>query len=137
MNTLLVFIITGLIVLNAFFIMKLSKELKTSKELRRSLSLVQSQFEKLKSQENMNALSNEVDYFKSQKDKIMFLLLEVDGKRRNQLLGITPDMYNDVNAAKKWYKSLSLQIHPDKNPEDENAAKAFNKLNELYTMITL
>ncbi|EJB5292122.1 DnaJ domain-containing protein [Vibrio cholerae] len=46
-------------------------------------------------------------------------------------------MYDDSQAAKKWYKSLSVQVHPDKNPGYKDAAKAFDKLNELYNMMTL
>lgn len=77
-----------------------------------------------------------IDYFKSDRDRIIFLLLEVDGKRRNQLLGITPEMYENKEAANKWYKSLSVKVHPDRNPDDLKAAEAFIKLKALYDKIT-
>ena len=79
--------------------------------------------------------NDQIDYFKSDRDRILFLLLEVDGKRRNQLLGITSEMYENKEAAKKWYKSLSIKIHPDKNPGDPKAVEAFSKLKGLYNKI--
>lgn len=79
--------------------------------------------------------TDDMAYFKSENDRILFLLLEVDGKRRNQLLGITSEMYEDEEAAKKWYKSLSNKVHPDKN-NDPRAAEAFDKLKQLYNKVT-
>ncbi|MCW8346026.1 DnaJ domain-containing protein [Vibrio sp. ZSDZ65] len=79
--------------------------------------------------------TDDMAYFKSENDRILFLLLEVDGKRRNQLLGITSEMYEDEEAAKKWYKSLSNKVHPDKN-DDPRAAEAFDKLKQLYNKVT-
>ncbi|HBC3928311.1 TPA: DnaJ domain-containing protein [Vibrio parahaemolyticus] len=79
--------------------------------------------------------TDDMAYFKSENDRILFLLLEVDGKRRNQLLGITSEMYEDEDAAKKWYKSLSNKVHPDKN-DDPRAAEAFDKLKQLYNKVT-
>lgn len=76
---------------------------------------------------------SEVDYFKSEKDKILFLLLKVDGEQRNNLLGITDEMYDDKKLAKKWYKKLSLIVHPDRM---NNNSDAFNELKELYQVIT-
>ncbi|AMF95359.1 hypothetical protein AL536_18270 [Vibrio fluvialis] len=137
MNTILIITTLSFAVLNALLFLKLKKEHAEHNSLSEKLSLVQSQLEELQAKGIADISLAEVDYFKSQKDKLMFLLLEVDGKRRNQLLGITPDMYDDSQAAKKWYKSLSVQVHPDKNPGYKDAAKAFDKLNELYNMMTL
>ncbi|GAB6264515.1 DnaJ domain-containing protein [Photobacterium sp. R1] len=137
MNTILIISTLCFAALNALLLIKRKKDRAEHNSLAKKLALVQSQLEELQAKDKLGVSLGEVDYFKSRKDKLMFLLLEVDGKRRNQLLGITPNMYDDGQAAKKWYKSLSLQVHPDKNPGDENAAKAFDKLNELYTMMTL
>ncbi|MEZ9169304.1 DnaJ domain-containing protein [Vibrio cyclitrophicus] len=137
MSTIFIITTLGFAVLSALLSIKLKKARAERKAFVEKLSLAQSQLEELQAKEIADASLGEVDYFKSPKDKLMFLLLEVDGKRRNQLLGITPDMYDDNQAAKKWYKSLSLQVHPDKNPGDEDAAKAFDKLKELHTMMTL
>ncbi|WP_445946528.1 DnaJ domain-containing protein [Shewanella sp.] len=76
-------------------------------------------------------------YFKTEKDKLFFLLNEVDGKRRNQLLGITTDMYSDEKLSKKWFKQISNKVHPDKNPNDPRATEAFDNLMKLYSMMTL
>lgn len=139
----IIFIITTicLAALSAILFFKLKKARAERISLTEKLSLVQSQLANLQPPQISHTSVEEplegVDYFKSHKDKLMFLLLEVDGKRRNQLLGITANMYEDSQAAKKWYKSLSMQVHPDRNPGNVNAAKAFDKLNELYTMMTL
>lgn len=85
--------------------------------------------------DNVKTSTDDTAYFKSENDRILFLLLEVDGKRRNQLLGITSEMYENEDAAKKWYKSLSNKVHPDKN-NDPRAAEAFNKLKQLYNKVT-
>lgn len=73
------------------------------------------------------------NYFKSEKDKIVFLLLEVDGERRNKLLGITDDMYEDKKLATKWYRRLSLIVHPDKM---DNNSEAFIELKEIFQVMT-
>jgi hypothetical protein len=137
MNTIFIITTIGFAVLSALLFIKLKKYRGAHSSLVDELSLVRSQLEEQQAKLLTDASLGEVDYFKSKKDKLKFLLLEVDGKRRNQLLGITPDMYDDSQAANKWFRMLSMQVHPDRNPGDENAAKAFYKLNELYKMITL
>ena len=37
---------------------------------------------------------------------------------------------------KKAYRQKALKLHPDKNPDDENAAKKFHELQEAYDFIT-
>ena len=89
--------------------------------------------------EMSNTACDEADnsYFKSEKDKLFFLLNEVDGKRRNQLLGITTDMYSDEKLSKQWFKRISNKVHPDKNPNDPRSTEAFDNLKKLYSMMTL
>ncbi|ENG6164708.1 DnaJ domain-containing protein [Vibrio vulnificus] len=89
--------------------------------------------------ETSNIACDAVDnsYFKSEKDKLFFLLNEVDGKRRNQLLGITTDMYSDEKLSKQWFKRISNKVHPDKNPNDPRSTEAFDNLKKLYSMMTL
>ncbi|MCL2913028.1 J domain-containing protein [Shewanella corallii] len=81
--------------------------------------------------------SMEIPYFKSEKDKLFFLLNEVDGKRRNQLLGITSEMYSDEQLSKQWFRNISNKVHPDKNQQDPIATEAFDNLKKLYSMMTL
>ena len=76
---------------------------------------------------------SEDEYFKSDRDRIVFLLLEVDGERRNALLGITDEMYENKKLAKKWYKKTALIVHPDKK---NGNIDAFNELKELYLVMT-
>ncbi len=90
MNTILIITTLSFAVLNALLFLKLKKEHAEHNSLSEKLSLVQSQLEELQAKGIADISLAEVDYFKSQKDKLMFLLLEVDGKCRNQLLGITP-----------------------------------------------
>lgn len=90
-------------------------------------------------QEATHVSSSTVDiaFFKTEKDKLFFLLNEVDGKRRNQLLGITSDMYSDERLSKQWFKRMSNKVHPDKNPHDPRATLAFDNLKKLYSLMTL
>ncbi|MDD9176050.1 DnaJ domain-containing protein [Aliivibrio sp. S2TY2] len=122
------FIIITVLVL---IIVKLYFSLKTIKKRCADLETLEAEPEIAVSQHN-----NEIDYFKSDRDRILFLLLEVDGKRRNQQLGITSEMYENPEVAKKWYKTLATKVHPDKNPNEPKAAEAFDKLKNLYSKIT-
>lgn len=117
-------------------IVKIYYSLKKCRERCAELEALNAELKTLAEKPNViSAKDYEIDYFKSDLDRILFLLLEVDGKRRNELLGITSEMYENKEAAKKWYKSLSFKIHPDKNPDDPRAAEAFDKLKGIYDKI--
>lgn len=79
----------------------------------------------------------DIPFFKTEQDKLFFLLNEVDGKRRNQLLGITADMYSDERLSKQWYRRMANKVHPDRNPNDPRADVAFDNLKKLYSLMTL
>lgn len=79
----------------------------------------------------------DMGYFKSEYHRYMFILLHTDGRSRNKLLGIKPIMYCDKKHAKRWYKSICLIIHPDKNPGAYDSAAAMAKLTELYKILTM
>jgi len=49
------------------------------------------------------------------------------------VLGIASDATED--DIKKAYKQLSLQCHPDKNPEDSSAKEKFQKVLDAYTLL--
>lgn len=66
--------------------------------------------------------------FKSEQDKYIFFLTKLEGKQRNQLLGIENKHYEDKNTAKSWYRSICKYVHPDKNGSKE----AFSELTKLY-----
>ncbi|EJG0979170.1 DnaJ domain-containing protein [Vibrio parahaemolyticus] len=93
--------------------------------------------EQLLATTNTTSGTADISFFKTEKDKLFFLLNEVDGKRRNQLLGITADMYSDERLSKQWFKHMSSKVHPDKNPNDPRAAVAFDNLKKLYSLMTL
>ncbi|WP_052380030.1 MULTISPECIES: DnaJ domain-containing protein [unclassified Pseudoalteromonas] len=112
-------------------IIKLYLSLKTMQKRCTELDALDIEPEITETQSN-----DEIDYFKSDRDRILFLLLEVDGKLRNQQLGITSEMYENPEVAKKWYKSLSNKVHPDKNPNEPKSAEAFDRLKDLYNKIT-
>lgn len=71
-------------------------------------------------------------YFKSETERYIYTLVELDGASRMKGLGITgPSILYNKKKLKKWRDSIALKLHPDicKHPFSELAAKA---LNELY-----
>jgi len=70
-------------------------------------------------------------YFKTDADKYIFALLELDGPSRTKVLGITKKMYSSKELADKWYMNILENIH-DRSSSDGEAQKALVKLNTLY-----
>lgn len=77
-----------------------------------------------------NSNENFIEYFKSEEDKYIYYLLELDGELRRKKLKIYKSHYSDVNKAKKWYRDIAKTIHPDKS----NNAKANLAMAELTTI---
>jgi hypothetical protein len=75
--------------------------------------------------------SSDVEYFKSEADRIIFFLLELDGEARAKALGITKAHFRSKITASGWRDGLVKIIHPDicNHP---NANKALATLNGLY-----
>jgi len=56
----------------------------------------------------------------------------------------TIDYYNELNITrqadpteiKQAYKKLAIRFHPDRNPDDENAAEKMTQLNEAYAVLS-
>ena len=71
------------------------------------------------------------DYFKSPTDKLIFSLIELDGKNRQKQLGIGPLHYKNSDLAKKWKKETATKLHEDrcKHPK---AKEAWHKMEEVY-----
>lgn len=70
--------------------------------------------------------------FTSRRQEIIYYLLDHDGEKRNNLLGITDEMYESRSAAKKWYKQLAQVIRADVNM-DARSVQAFHTLQEILS----
>lgn len=68
--------------------------------------------------------------FTSERQQVIYYLIEHDGKKRNDLLGITDEMYENPDAAKKWFRRLVKIIRPDINT-DSRSAQAFQALHDI------
>lgn len=73
-------------------------------------------------------------FFISEEYKYIFALCYTDKKLRADLLGITEDLYEDNEKAKKWHNRIAKIVHPDtcKFTGFPGAQEATAKLNELY-----
>ena len=74
-------------------------------------------------------------FFKSETERYLFGLTEVDGAKRMKLLGIKDEFYSNSGAAKNWRDHILHLIHPDSNPHP-SSNKAVSKLTELYENMT-
>lgn len=77
--------------------------------------------------------------FKSESRFYVFVLLFMDGKQRNDLLGVTDAMYRDDKAAEEWrYNVMSFLLcaAPGKDLTRRMIADAKEVLEKLYDDIT-
>ena len=51
-----------------------------------------------------------------------------------EVLGVSRD--DDEKAIKKAYRRLAMKYHPDRNPDDEEAAQKFREATEAYDVLT-
>ncbi len=51
-----------------------------------------------------------------------------------KILGVEKDA--DENAIKKAYRKAAIIHHPDKNPDDEQAAERFKDIGEAYETLS-
>ena len=96
--------------------------------------LLQLQLSKTVSDDQLNLQSkndNDIEYFKTRTDEIIYALVELNGKQRKQKLNITSFCYNNPQYAKKWRNDIVKLIHPDKT-KHPMAEKAMTLLQELY-----
>lgn len=81
-------------------------------------------------------ISNEnLMYFKSEADRIIYALLRLNGEQKLIELGINKSHTRDLEKAKSWRNKLAKIIHPDvcKHPE---SVEASTKLTQLYEQMT-
>ncbi|MBP8149355.1 MAG: hypothetical protein KAY21_06515 [Limnohabitans sp.] len=95
----------------------LKVEAKTYEELFEIVSLVQK-----------NWLPLAKGPFISRQAEIIFYLTKLEGKQRNDALGMSDDIYEDLGKAKEWYRNMRGLVHPDKGGD----ANAFAILKKLY-----
>ena len=73
------------------------------------------------------------EFFVNESKKYEYILTKLEGKKRNELLGITDQMYEDQELAQKWFRNIAKYIHPDAEGINKDA---FVVLKKLYdTMI--
>lgn len=109
-----------------------------SNELGKSVSIsVDNWDDLLSSIQSLNVLfaklSSEIceDYFKSPTDKLIYSLIELDGKNRQNQLGIGPLHYKDIDLAKKWRNTVANRLHEDRCKHFK-AKEAWHKMEEIY-----
>lgn len=75
--------------------------------------------------------NNDDLYFKSEAEKYIFYLLELDGEMRQRKLKINKMHYSNLQIAEKWRNAIAKKIHPD-NCKHIKAELAMSELNKLY-----
>lgn len=89
-----------------------------------------------KIEESPSNISDEnLMYFKSEVDRIIYALLRLDGEQRLKELGVNKSHTRDLEKAKSWRNGLAKIIHPDvcKHPE---SVEASTKLTQMYEQMT-
>ncbi len=71
-----------------------------------------------------------MDYFKSEKDAIIFGILHTDQELKEQILGIDMSLYESKDNAKEWYSRLFKVLNHGNPHKDEDTAML--KLGKLY-----
>jgi len=71
--------------------------------------------------------------FVSRQAEIIFCLTQMEGRKRNELLGLTDEHYQDAVLAKQWYRSLRQFVHSDRKGGSD---AAFIALDRLYKIVT-
>ena len=66
--------------------------------------------------------------FISRQAEVVFYLTKLEGKQRNNAIGMSDDIYEDPEKAKEWYRDMRGLVHPDKGGD----ANAFAILTKLY-----
>lgn len=72
--------------------------------------------------------------FVSRRKELLYAINTLEGRQRNQALGITPEHYKDQTKAKVLLRSLRQQIS-DKTGTDTEAEAAFKTLTDIFDVI--
>ena len=71
--------------------------------------------------------------FVSEKAEFVFYLTMLEGKQRNNLLGITDELYESEELAKQWYHKIAKLVHPDIGGKETH--NAFTVLQKLFAVM--
>ena len=69
----------------------------------------------------------EIEYFKDETSKYIFFLVELEGKKQLELLGINPGHYCNRDIAERWYSGIKKKIDTE-HPKSDEALEALKKL---------
>lgn len=72
------------------------------------------------------------EFFKSERDKYIFCLTQLDGTNRNKMIGLTDDLYDSLESVNNWYEEILKILGDTDSIEVENAK---NELYKLYRVI--
>lgn len=67
-------------------------------------------------------------YFKSEETKLIFGLVELEGKIQLDFLGVDLGHYQDKNTAKSWYEETKSKIENSEHPMKDVAIANLEKL---------
>lgn len=67
-------------------------------------------------------------YFISEETKLIFGLVELEGKIQLDFLGVDLRHYQDKNTAKSWYEFMKEKIENSEHPMKDVAIENLNKL---------
>ena len=67
------------------------------------------------------------EYFKDETSKIIFFLVELEGKAQLDFLGINLGHYCNKNIADRWYSEIKKKIDAG-HPKSDEALKSLEKL---------
>jgi hypothetical protein len=70
----------------------------------------------------------DVSYFKSKTDEILFYIFQLSGEAQHTKLGIQEYFYHDKYAAKEWYVSMKRRI----DPSHHESLTAYQRLYRMY-----
>ena len=69
-----------------------------------------------------------MDYFKSEADKLIFALLETDGKTRMRLIGSSEELYYNRDKLEDWYNKTSEILDKSSNKKPKKLRTNYWKL---------
>lgn len=93
-------------------------------------SLLKRSFDEVRESEDLEGGGG--TFFKSEVLKLVFILTEMDGGQRMDMLGVTKVHYASAIVAKKWYDEILEEL--DSGPDNYETAK--EKLNDIYSIMT-